>query len=716
MILRAVGVLLVCSTTVALAFQDRAVNPDPFPAVSSKKGLQVQMVDDALALGIKHAALNVNISQLVALTNSPGTVTWVVDGAAVFLKPTALAGLDSQVKSLSDHGVVISLILLAYEPSDQALKKWLLHPDYSSQAPNRLGAFNTATPEGVRTLRACLEFIAERYTRPGYPHGRAANFIVGNEVNSHWFWYNLGRAPMEKLADEYLKAVRICHESVRKYSTTARVYLSLEHHWNIRYPGGDAEQAFAARPFLDYFARRAREGGDFDWHIAFHPYPENLFEPRTWNDKSATLTNTTPRITFKNLEVLPAYLRQPELRYHGKPRRIILSEQGFHTPNGLDGEKLQATGYAYAWYRANNIPEIDSFILHRHVDHAAEGGLKLGLWSRNEASKSASEPAAKKRIYDVFLHADTPKWDDAFSFALPVIGIERWEQLFPKTETERKAVAFLSREVPAWSRENRCYSCHNNGDGARALYEAASLGHEVAHAALADTTAWLANPSSWDNNKGDPGFSDKRLANLQFAASLVAAAAAGHVTNREALKIAARRVAADQGANGAWEIDAQSVAGSPATYGSVLATYTALNVLKRAGTEQAAAAKAEQWLVNVKPANLLETAALLLAVNDKSREKRLDVLRKAQTSDGGWGPFPDSPPEVFDTAMVLIALAQSRETEGAAKMIERGRAFLISTQNADGSWLATTRPRGGESYAQQMSTTAWATLALLHTR
>jgi hypothetical protein len=66
--------------------------------------------------------------------------------------------------------------------------------------------------------------------------------------------------------------------------------------------------------------------------------------------------------------------------------------------------------------------------------------------------------------------------------------------------------------------------------------------------------------------------------------------------------------------------------------------------------------------------------------------------------------------------MVLIALAQSRETEGAAKMIERGRAFLISTQNADGSWLATTRPRGGESYAQQMSTTAWATLALLHTR
>jgi hypothetical protein len=29
---------------------------------------------------------------------------------------------------------------------------------------------------------------------------------------------------------------------------------------------------------------------------------------------------------------------------------------------------------------------------------------------------------------------------------------------------ERRAVAFLTREVPRWSVENRCFSCHNNGD------------------------------------------------------------------------------------------------------------------------------------------------------------------------------------------------------------------------------------------------------------
>jgi hypothetical protein len=414
-------------------FQNRAANLDPFPVAASKKGLQVQMIDDALALGVRHAALNVDLARLVALTNGFDTITWTIDDSPCFLRPAVFHGLDTQVKQLSDAGIIVTLILLSYEPRDPALKRLFLHPNYTSECPNHLGAFNTATPEGRRHVRASFEFLAERYTRPGYPHGRAANFIVGNEVNSHWFWYNMGLTSMEQLADDYLQAVRLCHDALKKFSTTARVYISLEHHWNIRYAGGNSRQAFPGRPFLDYFAPRAREQGDFPWHVAFHPYPENLMDCRTWKDKSATLSNDTPRITFKNLEVLPRYLRTPAMLYHGVPRHIILSEQGFHTPDGPQGETWQAAAYAYAWYRANTIPEIDSFILHRHVDHAHEGGLKLGLWRRNESSSSPSEPAARKRLYDVFRRADTPEWRSAFDFALPVIGIQRWEQLLPAT-------------------------------------------------------------------------------------------------------------------------------------------------------------------------------------------------------------------------------------------------------------------------------------------
>src|SRR5712692_2870181 len=65
---------------------------------------------------------------------------------------------------------------------------------------------------------------------------------------------------------------------------------------------------------------------------------------------------------------------------------------------------------------------------------------------------------------------------------------------------EDRAIAYLSREVPAWSKEHKCFSCHNNGDAARALYTAARLGLKVPKEALDDTTRWLAKPEEWDKN------------------------------------------------------------------------------------------------------------------------------------------------------------------------------------------------------------------------
>ena len=94
----------------------------------------------------------------------------------------------------------------------------------------------------------------------------------------------------------------------------------------------------------------------------------------------------------------------------------------------------------------------------------------------------------------------------------------------------------------------------------------------------------------------------------------------------------------------------------------------------------------------------------------------LKLIRAAQTSDGGWGPYADAPPEAFDTAVVLLALTRLRREPGVDDLIRRGRGFLTAQQNPDGSWPATTRPSGGASYDQLMSTTGWATLALLETR
>jgi hypothetical protein len=304
--------------------------------------------------------------------------------------------------------------------------------------------------------------------------------------------------------------------------------------------------------------------------------------------------------------------------------------------------------------------------------------------------------------------------------ALLITGcVAQRAQIDPARLATERAVQFLAREVPAWSRENHCFSCHNNGDGARALYAAAQRGYPIAHGSLAETTAWLLKPTRWEENPGDPGFSDKRLANLQFAAALQAGLEAGTVKEPRALSEAARKVTRDQSADGSWQFEPGNPLGSPVTYGTSLATAMALRVLKKADATGSAETirTAEQWLQKQPVDNVPAAAALLLTLSMQGHEpvvaRALDLLRRGQSRDGGWGPYPDSPPEPFDTAVALLALVEFRNAPGWKDSIERGRGFLARTQNADGSWPATTRPPGGDSYAQGISTTSWATLALL---
>ena len=394
---------------------------EPYPGADSKKGLQVEIVDDALHLGIKHAGLNINLSQLIDPSGDPKNPAWKYKGTNYHFQRSYLSQMDAQIYALSEKGILVNLIVLAYQSHDARINHLMLHPNAVAKPPNRLCAFNTVSNEGKNWFSATLEFMAERWSHPERKHGRIVGYIIGNEVNSHWWWANMGQVSMQAFADDYLRTVRFAHDAIRRQSSWARVYISLEHHWTIRYPAGSNQQAFPGKKFLDYFAKRARAEGDFDWHLAYHPYPENLRNPRFWNDTSATVDPNTERITFKNIEVLVDYLRREELLHKGMRRRIILSEQGFDTPKTDDGESIQAAAYCYAYKKIESLAGIDAFILHRHVDHRHEGGLLLGLRRWDEAK-------TKKQIYECFRLADTPEWERAFQFALPIVGLESWDE------------------------------------------------------------------------------------------------------------------------------------------------------------------------------------------------------------------------------------------------------------------------------------------------
>ena len=253
---------------------------------------------------------------------------------------------------------------------------------------------------------------------------------------------------------------------------------------------------------------------------------------------------------------------------------------------------------------------------------------------------------------------------------------------------------------------------------------AVRLSYVVPADSLKDTLRWLERPKDWDNNGGKAGNSDKGLARIQFAAALGAAHANGLVKDEKSLRAAAELVVMGQHEDGAWRVDAEGSAGSPATYGTFLATLQARRVLQQADRQrfQTAIMKADKWFRKATVRTVLDAAVELIALDEMAgadvaaqRRDCLKLIRAGESAKGGWGPYVNSPAEAFDTAVVLLALRRQPDQGALRPLIQRGRAYLVSTQQADGSWPETTRPSGLESYAQRISTSGWATLALLET-
>jgi hypothetical protein len=293
-----------------------------------------------------------------------------------------------------------------------------------------------------------------------------------------------------------------------------------------------------------------------------------------------------------------------------------------------------------------------------------------------------------------------------------------------------RGVGYLTKEVPKWKAEHPCYSCHNNGDATRALLVAGAKGYDIG-TSLDDTLAFLKQPAKWDQNKAPDGFDDKQLARVQFASALAVAERHGKAASTD-LDQAAKLLVADQQADGSWTLDQSQSIASPATYGTILATWSARTTLIASGMQpdHFTIVAADRWIRGLTPENVIDAAATVLALDlasdvmaENLRRASLQIIRQGQATDGGWGPYATTKPQVFDTAIAVLALnlldvepRLARSTyrpEELKEAIAKGKAYLVKQQRADGSWPETTRPADQESYAQRISTTGWAMLALL---
>ncbi|HIV17205.1 MAG TPA: GBS Bsp-like repeat-containing protein [Candidatus Alectryocaccobium stercorigallinarum] len=391
-----------------------AENTFAFPTTENKKGLQINynITEDAIELGANHTVVNVPLNTLFY----NGSVPYKYNGETYYFSADYIRQLDTIMANMASNGIITSFILLLQYDS-QSLD--LILPG-ARTAGHPFYAFNTVEEEAAQKLEAAFTFLAERYST-----SNVVNWILANEVDDYTQYYYCGNASDKQAADYYTDAYRLLYNCVKSVYSNARIYISLDHAWTY-----DREGAMPGKDMLEYFTENLEKEGDITWCLAYHPYPSPITNANFWNTTSSYVTNSINSgvFTMKNLTTLTDYIRDT----YGSEHRIILSETGFTSvSDGKKDETLQAAAITYAYYLAEFNDMVDSFIVHRHVDHKAEmaGGLYLGVWNNDSAYDE--QPTSKKFSWQIYKYMDSPMYKQYTNFALTYIGASSWESLVP---------------------------------------------------------------------------------------------------------------------------------------------------------------------------------------------------------------------------------------------------------------------------------------------
>lgn len=402
----------------------------PYPQPDSIKALGASG-EDLHILGIKQSLVNINLPAMMITYYREEDIPFECNGKTYYFVKEEVDKLDRYMQETYEYGVVVTAILLNSPKlfdsgKEEKLLSKVIHPDYDwNEKGAYISAFNMRTEEGQEYYKAFVEFLAKRYAREDAKYGRMCGMIISNEVNSQYVWGNAGEMDVSEYTREYTVAMRLAWLSARKHYSNFRVYMSLDHFWTSSLRPDCEKRFYKGRDIIDYVNKYSKEEGNFGWNVAHHPYPENLVYPDFYNDRSPSFDFSTVRITFKNIEVLPAYLSQEDYLYENQPRRIILSEQGFNSKGDSFSEKQGAAAYCLAYQKAKNIDTIDLMTHHAYIDNRYEFGLNLGIRRLND-DDTMGEP---KPIYYMMRDMDTDREEDRIRESRAFIGEELYDMI-----------------------------------------------------------------------------------------------------------------------------------------------------------------------------------------------------------------------------------------------------------------------------------------------
>ncbi len=361
----------------------------------------------------------------------------------------------------------------------------------------------------------------------------------------------------------------------------------------------------------------------------------------------------------------------------------------------------------------------DARVVRLLLDKGADANIKSKL------GESALDWAKKVGNVEVLkaLGIDQPRPGDAL--LKPADG--------RKTPTPKEAVekslAMLQRTSGTFFKEGGCVSCHAQNVTGMAVSTARAHGLRVDEAAAAEQLKTLKLQfGSFDQvllQRMDPpgavdvlGYSILQLANEGAPPDRVI----------DALIF---NIAGEQRKSGNWHLP--GIARPPMEDGDFSRTALAIRALtayplpgRKAEFDQRIA-RAAAWLRTTNPRTTEDRNMQLLGLkwarlDLSSLDNRVKQLIALQHADGGWAQTTDLASDAYATGQTLHTLHEMGIPSSNA-VYQRGVAYLLQTQLADGSWRVASRAPKFQPYFQSgfpydhdqwisSSATAWATTAL----
>ena len=292
-------------------------------------------------------------------------------------------------------------------------------------------------------------------------------------------------------------------------------------------------------------------------------------------------------------------------------------------------------------------------------------------------------------------------------------------------DAAQRAIALLQKSGPQFVRASGCVSCHHQfvPQMAMAIGRERGLTIDEKSARLQTaSTVGVFKPMLEAISRSKDRIPDPPVT----ASYALLALAAENYPADETTQVLAQLIAGWQNEDGGF----RALPMRPPMEGShFTATALSLRAMQLYGkNSEEQVMQAREWLRRASPKSTEDRAMQMLGLAwanagcDEVRERARDLMAE-QRPDGGWAQLPGLETDAYATGQALVAMHWGAGMKTSDPAFQRGIAYLVRTQFADGSWLVRSRtfpfqpykesgfPHGKNQWISAAGT-GWAAMAL----